>query len=243
MTLALIDERISPDARAALEDGGFHTLTVPACMGLPEATRSHPDMLLFPLGDNIFTEEGYLAENKDFFAELCAAAPRLKITPITESLSSEYPRDCVLNVLSVGDRLFLKSDSVSRTVLDEINRQGIRTVSVKQGYPACTVLALGDAHAITADRGMARALLADGVEVLKISDGGILLPPYDYGFIGGAAGVYGDKIYFIGDYLTHPDGENIRAFAEAAGYTAVSLDAGQLRDLGRIIFIDTDKQN
>ena len=243
MTLALIDERMSLAARTALEKCGFHTLPVPASPRLPEATRSHPDMLLFRLGNEIFTEERYLIENESFFKELLSLVPWLKIITISESLSAQYPFDCVLNLLAMGDRLYLKIDSVSHTILSAAERVGLRMLAVKQGYPACTVLALGNSHAITADRGMARALAADGVEVLEIRNEGILLPPYDYGFIGGAAGVYGNKVYFIGDCATHPDGKSIHAFIEAAGYTVVSLDCGKLRDLGRIIFIDTEKQD
>ena len=68
--------------------------------------------------------------------------------------------------------------------------------------------------------------------------GDILLPPHEYGFIGGAAGVFRDNVYFIGSIERHRDFHKIDAAIRAEGYTPVSLSDGPLTDLGRIIFID-----
>ena len=117
---------------------------------------------------------------------------------------------------------------------------GLEINNTKQGYPACTTLALSNSSAISADEGMARVLSQNGINVTLINNGDISLPPYEYGFIGGASGVYRDKLYFIGDYKLHRDAEKIENSIKEVNLTPLSLGAFPLLDLGRIIFIDSD---
>lgn len=241
MVIAIVDERISPAAMAELSELGFCVFALPRCERLPEATASHPDMLVFRLGRELFVEARYYEENQALFAKLKKSLPFIDIRSVRLPLGSEYPRDCALNVLHMGERIFVKSDSVAPEILSAAGELGIKTVSVKQGYPACTVLALGKSHAITADRGMARALRDEGIKVLLIDNGDISLPPHEYGFIGGAAGVFGGKVYFLGDLNEHRQSDEICAFCRAAGYEPVSVDRGILRDLGRILFINSEE--
>ena len=85
---------------------------------------------------------------------------------------------------------------------------------------------------------MSEALKREGIEVCEIENGGILLPPHEYGFIGGAAGVYRNTVYFLGDVKKHKSAQKILDTCERAGFEAVSLSGEELADLGRIIFID-----
>ena len=98
-------------------------------------------------------------------------------------------------------------------------------------------MALVDAnHAITADRGLERALKAKGFEVLLIRPGFIELPGYDTGFVGGCSGKLApDKMAFTGELSSHPDGELIRAFLKSQGISAVELRKGPLLDVGGIL--------
>ena len=240
MTVALVDERIDSAARDELEARGYRTVAMSSCVRLSEAVTSHPDMLTLIIGDTLLTEGAYLSEVRGIFDEIGKLVPRLKIEAITETLSPEYPLDCLLNALVVGDMLFCREKSLSKDAIELARSRGLNIINVNQGYPACTVLTLGRDHAITADRGMARAMREVGIDVLLIEDGGIELPPHEYGFIGGASGVHGDKVYFIGDLLSHPCGCAIAEFCHGAGLEPISLGGGRLRDLGRIIFIDSD---
>ena len=109
---------------------------------------------------------------------------------------------------------------------------------MRQGYPACVTLALTEKLAVTADEGMANAISGAGISVELIKNGGVSLSPYEYGFIGGAAGVYKNKVYFIGNLNTHPDCQKIEDAIRGAGLVPVSLSDLPLRDFGRIIFIE-----
>ena len=243
MTVALLDERIPNDARIELERRGYHTILMPACDRLPAATASHPDMLVMKLGGELIVEGRYAEEHPAILAEIASLCPNVKISRAEVTLSKVYPDDCKMNALTLGKRIFLRVDSVCGDIIKSAERLGMSITSVRQGYPACTVLALGDSHAITADRGMATALRNEGIEVLLIDDGGILLPPYEYGFIGGAAGVHKSAVYFIGDISKHKNAEKIKDFCLHAGYDPISLYGGALLDLGRIIFIDSQDDN
>ena len=137
----------------------------------------------------------------------------------------------------MGDKLFCKADSFSAEIISEASTLEIKTVPVKQGYPACTALKISENAAITADKGMAKALRCEGISVLEIENGSISLPPYEYGFIGGAGEAHGDKVYFFGDIHTHPEGDRLVSFIEENGKTANSLSDGKLCDLGGMIFL------
>lgn len=239
---AIIDDRASAAVRANLEARGFSVFSLPRCERLPEALASHPDMLMLRLGGELFVEAGFYEENAELFTRLTESFPFITIRAVAQSFGNNYPKDCILNALRMGERLFVKIDTVSAEVLTAAEALGLKLLSVKQGYPACTVLALGETHAITADRGMAKALSGEGIEVLLIDNGDISLPSYEYGFIGGASGVFENKVYFLGDPKTHRCGDEICRFCRAAGYEPVSLDVGILRDLGRIIFIDSEEE-
>jgi hypothetical protein len=200
---------------------------------LPSPIASHTDMLLFALKDRIFVSEKYLSEAGISFPDL-----KNKITVIKETQGDCYPSDALLNGLVIGNRLFCKRESFSNEAREYAKECGLEIIFVRQGYPACTVLKVSDSAAITADPGMKRALEKEGISVLNIENGSILLFPYEYGFIGGAAGVFGDTVYFLGNLSSHPQYENIIRFITDNKMKVISLSDEPLADLGGILFIE-----
>ena len=198
---------------------------------------AHPDMLMLRLGDNIITTEHLFATMREVFEKITACAPKIKLHTINARHEREYPRDAILNGLVFGRRLFIKAHSAPRELIELVASLGYEIVNTKQGYPACTVLKLGDNSAITADRGMYKLLIANGIDTLLIENGCISLPPYEYGFIGGAAGVCGRTVYFMGELEKHPNAEKILKKLQAQGLSHLSLGKGELFDGGGIIFI------
>ncbi len=237
MKIAILDKRAPAEAERALTKRGFYVLEAPPSGALPAPLASHPDMLLFKCGKTVVASADYVEEASAFFDDL-ARLTSLDFRITEDKFGKEYPRDCIFNALCVGDRLFARTDTVSPAVLSLAEESGKRIIHVNQGYPACTVLPLGENAAITADRGMAAAMQKEGINVTLIENGGISLPPYEYGFIGGAAGVDGGTVYFLGDPMTHKCGNSILHAIDEAGLRAVSLFGGELLDLGRIIFVE-----
>ena len=236
MKFIIVDKRISEKCERSLLKEGFTLLKLPPDPNLGEAVGSHPDTVLFYSDGELITTADYCDAAAYFFSDLREFCPEVRITFTSDRRSAKYPEDCAMNALLIGRRLFCKESSISEAVINLAKARDYEICRVNQGYPACTVLAFGN-RAITADRGMAKALGDKGIEVTLINNGHISLPPHEYGFIGGASGVFGKKVYFLGDLMSHPDGERIREAILSEGYTPISLSDESLRDLGGIIFL------
>lgn len=238
MPLAIVDGRISAECEAALTRYGYNVIKTQKNTKIGEAVSYHPDMLMFLHNNRIITSVYYAEEAESLFSDLRYFSTDVSISFVDEAQGAKYPADAIYNALVIGNRLFCKTDTVSSAVLSYARDTGLDIIHVNQGYPACTVLPLSDRAAITADRGMAAALADSGIEVTLIENGDISLPPHEYGFIGGAAGVHGGRVYFLGDITTHRSYPKIKEACEGHGLKAVSLGSGAPVDLGRILFID-----
>ena len=237
MKTVIVDERISEGCLRGLMLRGFDPITLPPDPTLSEAVASHPDTVLLKLCDEIFTTADYCDAAAYVFSDIRERTPHIKISFTSDVRSSRYPDDCKMNALCIGKKLFARLDNLSPAVISAAKKQGLELVNTSQGYPACTVLGLNEKSAITADRGMARRLEKSGIEVTLIREGYISLPPYEFGFIGGASGVYDGKVYVFGNLSTHPDEEIIEDAVRRAGLETVSLSDEPLRDLGGIVFL------
>ena len=109
-------------------------------------------------------------------------------------LSETYPGDVLYNASALGPYLICSKN----TSEDLIEKSGLTPVFVRQGYVKCNLAVLDDSHVITEDRGIAKTLESlPGIECLLIDEGGVVLPGFDHGFIGGATGRMGNKMIFI----------------------------------------------
>ena len=234
MSFLIVDERISQKCEKKLNTEGFRLIKLPPDVHLGKGIASHPDTVLFYCDGEIITTADYCNVASYIFSDIRELSPIIKIHFTAERRSAKYPHDCIMNALVIGRKIFCKSDSVSEGILDFARRRRYEIVHTTQGYPACSALTFGEC-AITADIGLATTLDNNGVKVLLISHGSISLPPYEYGFIGGASGVVGRKIYFFGDISKHPDGERITKFIEDEGYIPLSLSDEDLMDFGGIV--------
>ena len=237
MKATICDNRIDSAMERRLQIYGYYVIKLPFCSSLPEAIAAHPDSLIFRLGNTFVTTCDYAEEAAYVFSDIREFCHDSKIVFIDEALGKSYPADARLNAVSVGDFLIANEKTVAREILEIGKKLGFCAQNVNQGYPNCSILKLNDKNIITADAGLAKNLEAIGINVLLIEPGHISLPPYEYGFIGGASGVDRDKVFFLGDIMTHPDGKRITEFIENLGMKAVSLDSGELQDMGGIVFL------
>ncbi len=238
MAVAIVDCRISEKCERALLMYGFTVIKAPPSKRLGAAVKSHPDMLMFKHGNEIITSADYCDEAAYVFSDIRELCPDVRISFTDECFENEYPKDAIFNVLVSGDKIYCRRASISSAVTDLAGRCALKIVNVNQGYPACTVLSLGEGVHVSADSGMARAIREAGETVYLIENGDIALPPHEYGFIGGAAGVYRGVVYFLGNLDSHRSADIIKEACRAARVRPVSLSDEPLVDLGRIIFID-----
>ena len=93
-------------------------------------------------------------------------------------------------------------------------------------------------YLVSADPSMLATAQKNGIKGFAIREGGILLPPYSYGFIGGATAVTGDIVFTCGDLLSHPDGERIKSLLSSIGRRIFPLFDGPLLDVGGVLFFE-----
>ena len=231
MRIILVDERVSETIERSLYKLGVRPVRLPNDPCLGEAVRSHPDTLIFHHDKILITTADYCDAAAYVFSDIREMTEDVKISFTADVRGCKYPLDCRMNALVIGNRIFCNDKYVSEAIIEYANKNGLKVIHTNQGYPACTTLAFGN-NAITADRGMAKTLQNEGVNVLLITAGQIALPPHEYGFIGGASVVIGRKVCFYGDIKRHPDGEAIISFIGESGFEAMSLSDEPLVDLG-----------
>ncbi len=241
MKTVFVDERLPLTMENRLRELGFAVIKLPADERLPKPLSSHTDMLIFRHGKRIIMNKAYARQNASVIHSIEKALPDCRITLSDDTVGNSYPKDAVMNALTVGEYLFCKVDTVSPAIKEYAKVAGLDVINVRQGYPACTVLPIGNAAAVTSDAGMARALSVKGIRVLLVEESeSIKLPPYKNGFIGGAAGVFQGTIYLAGDINALPYKERLEGFAKEHGYTVVSLGVGcgELFDVGGLAFCE-----
>lgn len=233
---AITDCRISAEAIAALEKYGFEPILLPPADYLSDAVASHTDMLIFMGLGRIFCHRRYYEGNSALIDRIVTLSS-LELTLSDEPTGEKYPLDVLFNACLVGNRLICNEKTVSKLILDAARCWGCKIINVPQGYTKCSVSVVSDNAIITADKAITAACRGIGIDVLEVSEGHISLPPYDFGFIGGASGVCGDNVYFSGSLDSHPDGERIKEFCEKHHKTAISLTDCELQDVGSLFFI------
>jgi hypothetical protein len=214
----------------------FNIVQLPPDTSLPEAVCGHSDLLIFRLGNHLITRKSYYPAAKGEIDFICEEAS-LELILSNSEAGKKYPKDCSLCAAISGDNIICRKASADSEILRLADSLGYKVSDVNQGYSKCSCAILADGAIITADRGIAAVARENGIEALLISEGHIDLPGYSHGFIGGATGLCGSKLYFCGDLKTHPDSEAIEAFAKQHNTECVSLCNGNLFDVGTLIFI------
>lgn len=232
----ITDHRICAKSIEALEKYGFEPILLPPASYLSAPVASHTDMLIFMGFGRIFCHKRYYESNFALIDRI-AALSDLELTLSDEPTDKKYPLDVLFNACLIGKRLICNKKTISKLILDAARAQNYEIIHVPQGYTKCSVTVVSDNAVITADKAIATACGNVSIDVLQIQEGYVSLPPYGFGFIGGASGVCCDKVYFCGSLDTHPDGVKIKEFCEKHNKTAISLTDCELKDVGSLFFI------
>lgn len=234
--LVLVDERVSAETLSALRKKGFETILLPPSPNLQPAVSSHADMLLFMGFGRLFCHASYYEQHKELI-DIIRSAAKLELTLSDEKWTKEYPSDVLFNACLLRNRLICNKKTVSSLILSAAQESGCEIINAPQGYTKCSICPVSDTAIITADKAIAKACQNCGFDVLLISEGHVSLPPYDFGFIGGASGLCGDTVYFCGNIELHPDAHIIKEFCQKHEKNVVSLSRGELFDFGSLFFI------
>lgn len=222
--------------RNALAELCGGVLILPPCPGMDPRVASHPDMLMMAIGQDVVVPRSYAGRTEvRSLLEMWIRRCGLRLTRCERSPGESYPADVLCNGLLYGGTLYGKLSALAPEILRLAAERGMDAVDVHQGYTGCSALACGDVL-LTADPSIRQAVLARGGDVLALSPGGIDLPGYNTGFIGGAGGYAAGHAVFFGDVRRHPDGGRITQTLEKRGIRWHCLSDGPLTDFGGIKF-------
>ena len=233
---ALIDCRADSSLLISLIEHGFEPVLIPPAVYLQTGIASHTDMLIFIGFGRLFCHTLYYKSNKELIDSIAGHAS-LTVTISDEHTAESYPHDVLFNACLVGKRLICNKKTVSKLILCAAIENNYEIIDVHQGYTKCSICIVSDEAIVTADRSIAQACISAGIDVLTVSEGHISLPPYNFGFIGGTSGLYGDTVYFCGSLDKHPDADRIKAFCQTHGKKTIYLSDDCLQDVGSLFFI------
>lgn len=226
----------TPDSVLNSLKNEFEIIQLPPDTSLPEGVNGHCDLLIFRLGDHLITRKGYYRIAKKEINFICESSALTLVLSDAEA-GDKYPKDCALCAAVSGDKIICRKASADSEILRLAGSLGYGVLDVSQGYSKCSCAILADGAVITADKGIAAVAVESSIGTLLISEGNIDLPGYSYGFIGGASGLCGNRLYFCGDLRNHPDHKAIEYFAQKHNTECVSLGDGKLYDVGSLMFL------
>ena len=214
--------RLSP----ALESFGVRVIPCPRNPYVDARLSYHSDLSVYHVGGKCFYLARHLRDS-ELAKELEHLGASVRFSKARQG--GEYPLDASLCALPLGDAVYHNAK-----ICDELIVQStLRFENIKQGYAKCAVCPVSSDAVITADKGVARVLEKNGVRVLQVLPGGIMLDGFDEGFIGGAAfKIAPDVLAFTGSLDLHPDKEKIEEFLSECGVRPEYLTAGQAFDIG-----------
>ena len=238
VTLAAVSGQY-PNIIKALEKRGIRCITTEPDGRLQTPVQSHADRQMFHLNDNrTFVLKGEQALKNKLEAEGFMVAET--VYPPT----ANYPGDVPCNALSLGDKLFASMGAVDNSIFAIAQEMGLRTIHVSQGYTRCSTAVINDSAFITMDGGIGAAGKFMGVDIMIIPERRILLPGYDYGFIGGCCGLIDKNVLAFTGRLDSLDFEKpIIDFLQKYNVQAVELTQEPIIDIGGILPLKIAAEN
>ena len=228
MTYILVAENFPEEAAEKLKSYG-KVVRTRANKNLLRGLDTHPDILTHPL------PSGEIVVDRDNFEYYKKIFPDKKILPSHSILSKEYPKDVPQNAFTFKNYFIHNLKFTDKVLLDYYKNSGYEMIDIKQGYGKCSSLVTED-FIITSDGGIYESL-RDFIPIYKIKHGEIRLQNFNYGFIGGATGVLGKKIFFTGDLSHHSSYEEILKIIKKYDYEIEILSKDPIEDFGSIYFI------
>lgn len=195
-----------------------------------DAISGHPDIFLCQTGNKLIiapnTPVEFVNKLKEYSIDFCYGIL---------SLGMKYPDTARYNAV-VTDSFIIHNHKVTDPSIIEYC-QNRRQIYINQAYSRCNLIALGESHFITSDKGIESALSCLTADVLYVAPDDIELQGFSNGFFGGCCGAVDKKLFIIGSLKYFSANDNIYGFVKNAGYSIFELYDGPLVDGGGIFFL------
>lgn len=224
----VVDYRTDSQSIKTLKSYGFNLIKTKKINNLYEAVNGHTDLQIVKVNDDLIVCPECFQYYKAFGIK--------NIIKGSSSLQYKYPEDIFYNAAIFGKYAvhnFRFTDSVLK---DTIKKNFLFEINVNQGYSKCSICIISDNAIITEDEGIAKTLSCENVDVLKIEKGSVKLKGLNYGFFGGATGLWNNTLFINGELKYHTDNERIRKFCKNHNVTIKELKLGEIYDIGSILF-------
>ncbi len=225
--LIIADFRVPPEAKEQLLSFG-KVLWLTQQQTAYETISSHPDIFFCPVGDQLIVASNLSETMIDKLEKR-----GIQYSAGQQAVGVRYPDTAGYNVVVTDKFLIGNINFTDKRILEVAGNRKI--IHVTQGYTRCNLIPLKNDRFITSDKGIRKALLQYGQKVLFVSPAGIVLPGFPHGFIGGACGVWQDRLFFLGGLKNFPEGQKIRDFV--SDMEIIELYDGPLFDAGGLLFI------
>ena len=227
----IIDKKIPDDAKKRLRSFG-NVIELETSGITYDAISGHPDIFFCPVSEGVVVAPG-IADK--IIYQLKGSG--INILQGSGRVGSGYPSSAIYNAL-VTDEYLIHNKSITDPAILEATI-GLRSIHVKQAYTRCNLIALDNLF-ITSDAGIHKQLLKEGLDVHLFNDEAVKLKGFPHGFLGGACGVWKDRIFVCGNLDFFPEGIKLRQLVINAGYKITELYYGPLIDGGGIISLTVD---
>lgn len=231
MKTCFVDYRLSKDEEEKLIEFGVNIVKVPKA-NVYSAIDGHPDIQLHIVSKPNQT----LVVHKNICNDFLKSLNSLNIPyELSDSdLGYKYPEDIILNCVSSENYLIHNLKYTDNKILS-INK-GKKLINISQGYTKCSTAIISEDAYITSDLPLSIALRNEGLDVLLIPPGDIILPGLDYGFIGGTCGLLdSNTLAFFGSLENYKYGADVKKFLKKHNVKPFYLSNGKLIDRGSIL--------
>ncbi len=232
MRNVIIDYRASAKTVDALKNMNFNIVKTPHLNTVYATICGHSDIMVHKLCDDVVVAEPTVYE---YFKEKLKGIEVLKGKSV---ISDKYPFDIAYNAARVGKNLFCNVNYTDEVILNYADKNGINIINTKQGYAKCSICIVCDEAIITSDKNIKAQAEKNKIEVLYVDDSSIKLTGFEHGFIGGATGLLNKNILAVnGNIELHADSNRILDYCSKYGVEVISLNEGEIVDIGSIIVI------
>ena len=210
-------------------------IELPPDNDLAPPVQCHPDMIFTVVCGKMFLSKKYYDINCDIVNHISTLGG-WELVLSEGPRGQKYPNDVAFNVALTRDIngqpcLLGHENAVNPQLIEWAKMNGINFIPQKQGYAGCSCLTT-DAGVLTFDRGISVTLERNHIPHVCLKNGGISLPGYNEGFLGGASGFFENTIYILGNADTLPCSEELKQFALSSEYKVCSVSMDNVIDCG-----------
>ncbi len=230
----IVSYKADPKFIKILEKLNIEVIFTKKHKNLPEPVDDHPDLVILPLEEKILLVE---KNHYEYYKEKLEKYD-IKIIPTKKSIGSIYPEDVLLNVACFKEYYIGKTDIIDLKAREYFKKKKRKPLLVNQGYANCSSLIASEDLLITQDKSIYKALIKEGLHSYLLPQGGIVLPGYSTGFIGGTYGMINDTVMvFYGDLDRFIHKEELKFLLEKESIDLIYPKGIEFVDRGSMIGI------